>query len=55
MNTERIEELLRMFNENAPIARYFGMKLSYTDEGNAIIDLPWDGSLCCDIDEIFVG
>ena len=45
MNTERIEELLRMFNENAPIARYFGMKLSFTDEVNAVIDLPYNPNL----------
>ena len=45
MNTERIKELLRLFNEVAPIARYFGMKLSFTDEGNAIITLPYNPSL----------
>jgi len=45
MNAERIEELLRMFNENAPIARYFGMKLSFTDEVNAVIDLPYNPNL----------
>jgi uncharacterized protein (TIGR00369 family) len=45
MNTERIEELLRMFNENAPIARFFGMKLSFTDEASAIIDLPYNPNL----------
>jgi uncharacterized protein (TIGR00369 family) len=45
MNTERIEELVRMFNENAPIARYFGMKLSFTDEVNAVIDLPYNPNL----------
>jgi uncharacterized protein (TIGR00369 family) len=45
MNTERIEELLRIFNENAPIARYFGMKLSFTDEVNAVIDLPYNPNL----------
>ncbi len=45
MNTERIEELLRMFNENAPIARYFGMKLSFTDKASAVIDLPYNPNL----------
>lgn len=55
MNTERIEELLRMFNENAPIARYFGMKLSYTDEGNAIIDLPYNPNLDHALDGIHGG
>lgn len=45
MNIKRIEELLRMFNENAPIARYFGMKLSFTDEVNPVLSSPpgpWD-------------
>jgi hypothetical protein len=45
MNTERIEELLQLFNEKAPIARYFGMRLSFTDEGNAVIDLPHNPNL----------
>ena len=45
MNPERIEELLRLFNEQAPIARFFGMRLSYSDEGNAIIDLPYNPDL----------
>ncbi len=45
MNTERIEELLRLFNENAPIARYFGMKLTFTDEANAVVDLPYNPNL----------
>lgn len=34
-----------MFNEQAPIARYFGMRLSFTDEGNAVIDLPYNSNL----------
>ncbi|RLC75238.1 MAG: thioesterase [Chloroflexi bacterium] len=45
MNSERIEELLRLFNEMAPIARTFGMRLSYTDEGNAVVDLPYNPDL----------
>lgn len=45
MNTERIEELLQLFNEKVPIARYFGMRLSFTDEGNAVIDLPYNPNL----------
>ena len=36
MSAERISELLHMFNEMAPIARTFGMALSYTDEGHAV-------------------
>ena len=45
MSAERINELLHMFNEIAPIARTFGMALSYTDEGHAVIDLPYNPGL----------
>jgi uncharacterized protein (TIGR00369 family) len=45
MKTKRTEELLHMFNKVAPIARYFGMKLSYTDEGYAVVDLPYNPDL----------
>jgi uncharacterized protein (TIGR00369 family) len=34
-----------MFNEVVPIARTFGMTLSYTDEGNAVVDLPYNPDL----------
>ena len=44
MTPERIEELLHLFHE-APIARYFGMTLSYTEEGNAVVDLPHNPNL----------
>ena len=45
MNKERTKELIRVFNENNPIARYIGMKLSFTDTGNAVIDLPYNPNL----------
>ncbi len=45
MNNQRKEELLRLFNEKAPIARTFGMKLSFTEEGRAVIDLPYNPTL----------
>jgi uncharacterized protein (TIGR00369 family) len=45
MNSERIAELLHMFNEVAPIARTFGMRLSYDDKGQAIVDLPYNADL----------
>lgn len=45
MPSTRIAELLQMFNERAPIARYFGMKLSFTAAGNAVIDLPYNPNL----------
>lgn len=45
MSTQRMNELLEMHNEEAPIARTLGMRLSYTDEGNAVIDLPYNPNL----------
>lgn len=34
-----------MFNEVAPIARTFGMRLSYGEHGQAIVDLPYNPRL----------
>lgn len=45
MNPERMAELLHLFNEVAPIARTFGMVLSYDDEGRAAVDLPYNPDL----------
>jgi uncharacterized protein (TIGR00369 family) len=45
MESKRINELLHLFNERAPIARAFGMRLSYSDEGNAVVDLPYNPDL----------
>jgi len=45
MNTRLKNELTRIFNEVAPIARYFGMKLEYDDEGRAVIELPFNPDL----------
>lgn len=45
INDQRKEELLRLFNEKAPIARTFGMKLSFTEDGRAVIDLPYNPNL----------
>jgi uncharacterized protein (TIGR00369 family) len=45
MVAKRIEELLHMFNEVAPIARTLGMKLSYNDQAQAIVDLPYNPGL----------
>jgi uncharacterized protein (TIGR00369 family) len=45
MSDERVAELLHMFNNVAPIARCFGMVLSYTEEGQAVIDLPYNPNL----------
>jgi uncharacterized protein (TIGR00369 family) len=45
MNEKRRQELLHMFNQVAPIARTFGMRLSYTRDGQAVIDLPYNPHL----------
>ena len=45
MNPERIAELLHLFNKVAPIARTFGMVLSYDEEDRAIVDLPYNPAL----------
>jgi uncharacterized protein (TIGR00369 family) len=45
MSTQRIAELLHTFNEVAPIARTLGMRLSYNEEGQAIVDLPYNPGL----------
>jgi uncharacterized protein (TIGR00369 family) len=41
----RREELLHLFNEVAPIARTFGMKLSYTEDDRAVLTLPYNPAL----------
>jgi uncharacterized protein (TIGR00369 family) len=45
MEARRINELLHMFNQVAPIARTFGMSLSYDDQNQAIVDLPYNPAL----------
>jgi uncharacterized protein (TIGR00369 family) len=45
MHIERLNELMRIFNEKAPIARTFGMQLSYDEEGCAVIELPYNACL----------
>jgi uncharacterized protein (TIGR00369 family) len=45
MNSERMAELLHLFNEVAPIASTFGMALTYDDDGRAIVDLPYNPDL----------
>jgi uncharacterized protein (TIGR00369 family) len=41
----RREQLLHVFNEVAPIARTFGMKLAFTDDDRAVITLPYNPGL----------
>ena len=45
MSGERVQELVRVFHEVAPIARYFGMTLAYTEERNAVVTLPYNPNL----------
>jgi uncharacterized protein (TIGR00369 family) len=45
MNAERTARLLHMFNKVAPIARTMGMRLSFTAEGSAVVDLPYNPDL----------
>jgi uncharacterized protein (TIGR00369 family) len=45
MDTERLDELTRLFNERAPIARTFGMRLSFDADGRAVVDLPHNPDL----------
>jgi uncharacterized protein (TIGR00369 family) len=55
MKAERIAQLLHMFNEVAPIARYLGMTLSFTDEGRAVVDLPYNPNLDHALDGVHGG
>ncbi len=45
MKGEREEELLNMFHTRAPISRYFGMHLSFAEDGSAVVDLPHNPNL----------
>lgn len=44
-SAKRTAELVRLFQERAPISKFFGMRLSYTDEGCAVVDLPYNPNL----------
>jgi uncharacterized protein (TIGR00369 family) len=45
-NSERhLAELMKMFNENAPIAKTFGMNLSFDEERRAVVCLPYNPGL----------
>ena len=55
MNTERTQELLYMFNHIAPIARYLGMRLSFDEEGQALVDLPYNPDLDHALDGVHGG
>jgi uncharacterized protein (TIGR00369 family) len=44
-NPARTEQLVDMFNNRAPIAGTFGMTLSYNEQGQAVVDLPYNPGL----------
>ncbi len=41
----RRRELLRLFNEIAPIAKTFGMRLAFTEDARAVVTLPYNPGL----------
>jgi uncharacterized protein (TIGR00369 family) len=45
MKVDREAELLEMFHTRAPISRYFGMQLSFKEDGSAVVDLPHNPQL----------
>lgn len=45
MNQNRITELITMFHNRARIRRTFGMSLSFTEDGSAVVDLPYNPNL----------
>jgi uncharacterized protein (TIGR00369 family) len=55
MTTRRIDELLHLFNEKAPISRTFGMTLSFDGEARATVDLPYNPGLDHPLDGVHGG
>jgi uncharacterized protein (TIGR00369 family) len=45
MHKEHLDKLMKLFNERAPIARTFGMQLSYDKDGCAVVELPYNPGL----------
>jgi len=45
MREVRKEELMNMFHTQAPISRYFGMRMSFSENGSAIVELPYNPNL----------
>jgi uncharacterized protein (TIGR00369 family) len=45
MTEVRKEELMHMFHTQAPISRYFGMRMSFSEDGSAIVELPHNPNL----------
>ncbi len=55
MNADVVPILLDLFNNRARIARTFGMTLSFSPEGNAVFDLPYNPNLDHALDGIHGG
>ncbi|GAB4270378.1 MAG: hypothetical protein Kow0092_24730 [Deferrisomatales bacterium] len=51
----RREKLLHLFNDTAPIARTFGMRLSYTEDDRAVVRLPYNPGLDHALDGVHGG
>ncbi|HOX37195.1 MAG TPA: PaaI family thioesterase [Candidatus Brocadiia bacterium] len=45
MSQQRRDALLDLFNNRAPIARFFGMRLSYNEKTEAVLDMPYNPNL----------
>jgi uncharacterized protein (TIGR00369 family) len=45
MTEERLTELIQLFTERSPIARYFGMKLSFSSNNESTVDLEYNPNL----------
>ena len=54
-SARRRDELLHLFNEVAPIARTFGMRLAYTDDDRAVLTLPYNPGLDHALNDIHGG
>ncbi|MDD3471696.1 MAG: PaaI family thioesterase [Syntrophaceae bacterium] len=45
MTAEKKIELMNLFNQRAPIARFFGMRLCFESDGRAVVELPYNPNL----------
>jgi uncharacterized protein (TIGR00369 family) len=55
LNKELQKQLMDVFNHSARIAKTFGMTLSYTEEGNAVFDMPYNPNFDHALDGIHGG
>ena len=45
MRKERMDEYIKTFREKSPITSFFGMELSFADDGSAVVELPYNPNL----------